>query len=90
MYTIEDIKRNNKKAGFHFFCKETMRFFNSKIETGLYKDNTFITSEQFDYKSSRVYTIRKAVDVGESIKTIGEFGQFETLEKAIKEIENNQ
>ena len=64
--TITDIKRNNKKAGLHFFCKETMRFFNSRIETALYKDNTFITSEQFDYKSPRGYTIRKAVDCGKS------------------------
>jgi len=80
--TIADIKRNNKNAGYHFFDRDTMRFFNSRIETGLYKDNTFITSEQFDYNSPREYTIRRALEGGLKIETIGEFGQFETLEDA--------
>ena len=80
--TIADIKRNNKKAGHHFFDKDTMRFFNSRIETGLYKDNTFITSEQFDYNSPREYTIRRAVNGGIKIETIGESRQFQTLEDA--------
>mgnify|MGYP001156849128 CR=1 FL=1 len=80
--TMTDIKRNNKEAGHHFFDRDTMRFFNSRIESGLYKDNTFITSEQFDYNSPREYTIRRVVDGGIKIETIGEFGQFETLEDA--------
>ena len=79
---MADIRRNNKNAGYHFFDKDTMRFFNSRIETGLYKDNTFITSEQFDYNSSRGYTIRRALNDGIKIETIGESGQFETLEDA--------
>jgi len=79
---MADIKRNNKKAGYHFFDKDTMRFFNSRIETGLYKDNTFITSEQFDYNSPREYTIRRALNDGIKIETIGELGQFATLEDA--------
>jgi|TARA_X000001036_G_C20670924_1_gene802423 hypothetical protein len=78
--TIADIKRNNKESGHHFFDKFTMRIFNSRIETGLYKDNTFITSEQFDVE--RVYTIRRALDGGVKIERIGELGQFKTLEDA--------
>ncbi len=79
--TMADIKRNNKEAGYHFFDKDTMKFFNSRIETGLYKDNTFITSERYDYNSSREYTIRRAVDGGVKIQTIG-LGRFKTLEDA--------
>ena len=80
--TMADIRRNNKEAGYHFFDKDSMRFFNSRIETGLYKDNTFITSERYDYNYPREYTIRRAVDGGIKIETIGEFRQFETLEDA--------
>ena len=83
--TMADIRRNNKEAGYYFFDKDSMRFWDSRIETGLYKDNTFITSEldyatKFDAK--RKYTIRRAVDGGIKIETIGEFLQFETLEDA--------
>ena len=83
--TMADIRRNNKEAGYYFFDKDSMRFWDSRIETGLYKDNTFITSEldyvrKFDAK--RMYTIRRAVDGGIKIETIGYFGQFETLEDA--------
>ena len=44
--TLTDIKNNNKKAGKNWFDKDTMRFFKSRIESKLYSDNTFITSEQ--------------------------------------------
>tara|TARA_R110000824_G_scaffold388405_3_gene583975 strand:+ start:960 stop:1226 length:267 start_codon:yes stop_codon:yes gene_type:complete len=80
---MADIKRNNKQAGLHFFDKDTMNYFDSKIETGLYKDNTFITSERHnDSNEPRRFTIRKALECGKSIKTIGNFGEFETLKDA--------
>ena len=80
--TLIDIKNNNKKAGRHWFDKDTMRFFDSRIESKLYSDNTFITSEQQSYQHPREYTIRIALNNGVDIESVGEFQQFETLEQA--------
>ena len=80
--TLTDIKNNNKKAGRHWFDKDTMRFFDSRIESKLYSDNTFITSEQQSYQHPREYTIRIALNSGVDIESVGEFQQFETLEQA--------
>ena len=80
--TLTDIKNNNKKAGKNWFDKDTMRFFKSRIESKLYSDNTFITSEQQSYQHPREYTIRIALNNGVDIESVGEFQQFETLEQA--------
>ena len=80
--TLTDIKNNNKKAGRHWFDKDTMRFFDSRIESKLYSDNTFITSEQQSYQYPRKYTIRIALNNGIDIESVGEFQQFDTLEQA--------
>ena len=48
--TIAEIKRENKKAGQHFFDADTMRFFDSRIESSAMRGHEryyFITSEQF-------------------------------------------
>ncbi len=74
-----DIKRNNKQNSRYFFDKQTMKFFNSKIESKLYADNTFITSERENLQIPRTYTIRIALDNGREIGTIGKFQQFESL-----------
>ena len=79
MSTITMIKKNNKQNSRYFFDKQTMKFFNSKIESKLYADNTFITSEQQDYQTPRTYTIRIALDNGKEIENIGEFQKFESL-----------
>jgi len=56
--TIADVKRHNKEAGQFFFSKDTMRFFQSRIESTLYKNHCFITSEQCGETSPREYTVR--------------------------------
>lgn len=43
---IESVKRANKENGYHFFDYETMKFFASRIESKLYKNQCFITSEK--------------------------------------------
>jgi hypothetical protein len=79
MSTIMEIKENNKQNSRYFFNKQTMKFFNSKIESKLYADNTFITSERENLQTPRTYTIRIALDNGGEIGTIGKFQQFESL-----------
>ena len=79
----------------HFFDKDTMAFFNSRLETGLLKDQYFITSEQdTTYKNpafngERRYSIRHIDHDNKLIHTINDFMGYKTLEqakKALKEL----
>ena len=80
--SISDIKKLNTLKGYHFFERDTMRFFDSSIETGVLYGRFFVTREKnFDGTEYR-FTIREAKDDG-TIQTIGEFQQFETKEDAI-------
>ena len=80
MKTIAEVKEANKKEGHHFFSKDTMNFFNSKIESKLYQDKYFITSEKYD-NGPRLYSIRKGQESG-IICTVGNFQRFKTIEEA--------
>lgn len=58
MLTITKMKEINKAKGFHFFDKETMKFFSSRIEYAPNKANFFITSENDFTGTKRAYTVR--------------------------------
>lgn len=82
-----------KAKGFHFFDRDTKKYFNSLIHTrgALIKGKYFITSEKFTshtpsgeyYEEARKYTVRMAKIDG-SVDTIGKFQQFKTLSEAKK------
>ena len=90
--TIEDVKRANREAGYHFFDKDTCRFFGSRTGETLYADRYFITSEQqpgwtpcgsgWVHTYKRGWTIREAHQDG-SVSTVGEFQQFATRSAAL-------
>lgn len=80
-HTIEMIKQANDTAGFHFFSKDAMRFFRSRVAPGVVHGRVFITSEQFDYESPRLYTVRAMKDDGSTADLSG-FQRFETLRQA--------
>lgn len=82
-FSIRTIKQANKEAGQHFFDRSTMRFFNSRVCRKVI-GNYFVTSEQFDHKSPRLYTLRRVDDRGH-IDTIGEFQSFATSRAAYRE-----
>lgn len=78
--SIQQIISDNKRAGFHFFDDSTMRFFGSRVLSGLYGDGTvFITSERYigtmGERDKRYYTVRQ-IDGQFNIQTIGEFQQW--------------
>ena len=80
--TMRLIKEANHINGFFFFEPGAMRFFDSQIHTiEPIHGCLFITSEQFNYDSPRLYTIRKANQDG-SIESVSEFQEFETIEEA--------
>lgn len=81
-FTITQMKKLNKEAGGYWFSKESMSFFDSKVETPANAKGYFITSEQFDEESPRKFTLRWFNPISYTVDTIGEFQEYETLEQA--------
>lgn len=88
-YTIADLKAANARAGFHFFERATMRFFDSRIVPagpycgagGVY----FVTSEQFhgsQGSEARKFTVRQFNPTTGDIDTAGRFNEIRTIEDA--------
>lgn len=86
--TMADVKRSNKEAGYHFFDRATMRFFDSRVESGLYRGKGgvyFITSEQFHGSVCtlpRKYTVRKFNTASADISTASEYNTLRCIEDA--------
>ena len=65
-----------------------MRFFKSHIEKSalrfgqLIDDKYFVSSEQYDYDSPRLYSVRAFNKKTGDIKTIGDFQEFKSKTKA--------
>lgn len=84
--TINEIKERSQQAGNHFFDKETMEFFDSRIGRSVFGGRYFITSEQFHHSDGshpRKWTVREAHDNGD-ITTVGEYQQYATSHDAVK------
>jgi len=82
--TVADVKRANAELGHHFFDREALRFFNSRIGSTVYAGRYFVTSERDQAVSSRFpaawngerrYTVREAAEDG-SVITVGAFGAY--------------
>ena len=86
---IAQLKRECKRISNHFFDKNTMSFFNSIVESGLLKNNTFITSERCHEDDKKLFTIRKITQHDNSedidIKTVSEFQEYKTLDTALRQ-----
>lgn len=93
---IDELKRRNKRAGYYFFSRATMDYFQSiaypntrtvKNEEGIAVGVLFVTSEKQPHDSApRLYTLRFyhiAGDRVDQIDHLGEFQGFPTLERAI-------
>jgi hypothetical protein len=85
--TMDDVIAANKSVGGHWFDRDTMRFFKTRIESGAVALHTedchkarFITSEKGP-DGVRKYSIREAQPDG-SIDTVGEFQQYRTRDAA--------
>ena len=80
--TVADAKRIYEKGGGHFFDKETLIWWKSKVMPDLYGDKYFITSEpDYDGKDRR-FTIREFTKGYKSVETVGEFRQYGTIAEA--------
>ena len=99
-YFEDEIRRRSDKKGGHFFDKDTMRFFSSRIselmwqvgEVSKYQTNPiyFITSEQdkggVQHSGSvRAFTIR-TIDADGDVTSVSEFQEYATLNEARREL----
>ena len=88
IYDSSDIIR--KHTG-NFFSKDAMRFFNSRVLSEVFvspKSAYFVTSEKFDSKSERLYSVRKLNLNNFHIETMGPFQRYSSRTKALSEALN--
>lgn len=81
-YTIAQVKRANATAGQYFFSAETVRFWGSKVESSVYQNCCFVTSERDYTGEKRLYTVRRFHPHNGHISTVGEFQAYATKEAA--------
>jgi len=94
-YLEDEVRRRAEKGSPHFFDKDTMRFFSSRISELMWKKGTdiyFITSEADrghikHSGSTRAFTVRK-INADGNIDKVSEFQEHSTLNEARKEIKN--
>lgn len=86
---MAEVRAANKKAGYHFFDRSTLRFFDSRIGRTVYGFRYFITSEQFHgsdgHSAPRAYTIREVKEDGD-VDTVGGFNTWPSAQAARAEI----
>lgn len=90
-YTTDQIRRHSQ-GKTHFFDKDSMRFFNSRIGQNAYSTNNpfitlFVTSEKYENRYSgtseaRYYTIRSYDSRTGSVDTVGEFQAYSSSKEA--------
>ena len=87
--TLINIGQVENAHGGHWFDASAKRFFNSRVaQTAELKDDKayFVSSEQFDYKSPRLYSVRVCDMKTGDIDTVGDFQQYETSRQAYAHI----
>jgi hypothetical protein len=80
--TMQDVIDANKSIGHHWFDRETLRFFNTRIESSLIAGEYFITSERVDDRDRRRYSLRRAKPDG-TVETIGAFQAYASKSEAL-------
>lgn len=74
--TMSMARAKYEEKGGHFFDRRTMRFWGSRIESELYQNRCFITSEKNYDGSKRYYNVRRFSDDFSSIEDVAEFNQI--------------
>lgn len=72
-----------KYSSDYFFTKETMDFWGSKVEAGMFDNDTFVTSEDNFDRSKKLYSVRKYDWNKHEVETIT-FQQHDNLADAIR------
>lgn len=72
MMTLSEAKAIYRTGSGHFFDRETMKYWGSRIESALYKNRCFVTSE-LNFDGSRRFSPDFL-----SVETVGEFQEHAT------------
>lgn len=81
---LRDAVNIYKKGNGHFFDKETIRFWESKVESELFANRCFVTSENNFDDTARFYTVRRFSEDYTKVETIGEFNKIADYAEAIR------
>lgn len=85
--SISAVRKKNKESGYNFFDRKTMKFWDSKIESTLYKGCLFITSEKKGPSDeTRHFAIRQAFANGNIITHVPRYSTLESARDAIRGI----
>ena len=79
-----DAIRDSLNSGSKFFTEETMRFWNSTIEYGMFSNDTFVTGESNFDGTKTLYTARKYDWKNHRVIDISGFQAFENSDEAIR------
>lgn len=86
--SIAELEELNRQNGGYWFSRDSMRFFGTRIESGVIRGRYFITSEQPPH-GSRKYSVR-SFDAQGSVDTVGDFCSFRSKADAIAAIPRNE
>lgn len=87
-FSMAEVIRRNREAGFHFFDPASKRFFRSIIGRRIYQGPGgvfFLTSEQFvgsTYTAPRCYSVRRFDAATGDVRTVGEFNVLDRITAA--------
>ena len=79
-HSVSEMKRANADAGFHYFDRDTMRFFESKVESPPIAGRLLITSEKGPH-GPRMFSVVGVADDG-GTERMSEFQEFSSKEEA--------
>ena len=82
--TISKAIALNKKVGHHWFGREAMNFFSTRIESVMRRKKYFITSDQQGDFEPRLFTVREFNWATGAVSTKSKFQEFKTREDAYK------
>lgn len=83
---MKSVRKANKSIGHFFFDRNNMKFWDTKVETPLYRGRYFVTSEaQRPPKEGRGYQVHEVLDSG-VILNVGY--KLDSLDDAKEEIKN--
>ena len=79
--TIADVRAAARRAGSHWFDRDTVRYWGTRVRSALYGGRIFVTSEHNYSRTSTCYSVRLVTVAGEDfeIDTIGGFQRFATV-----------
>lgn len=85
---MPEAKRIYTESGGKFFTKEFMNYWGTKIESDLYSNNCFITSE-YDFSGEhRFFNVRQFSNDYKRTRTVSKFNTLTTKQQAVDLVHN--